>query len=145
MRWRYRDRQLVLWKMGGIIHRFCWLLKSQGISECRLKKYLFMRRRSMKKKDKIWLAGDILIGVILMVTGVWISVDYYSTLIFAMGFGLTCSAVSQFIRHYYHTRPENIEAYREKTHRQEIYLKDERKIQLRNRAGYITWAGTMVL
>lgn len=99
----------------------------------------------MKKKDKIWLAGDILIGVILMVTGVWISVDYYSTLIFAMGFGLTCSAVSQFIRHYYHTRPENIEAYREKMRRQEIYLKDERKIQLRNQAGYITWAGTMVL
>ena len=39
---------------------------------------------------------------------------------------------------------ENGEEYRKKVRQQEISLKDERKVPLRNRAGYISWAVTMV-
>lgn len=98
----------------------------------------------MKKSDKITLAIYIVIGIALSVIGATIEVDYYSTLIFAMGFAMTFSSVLQFVRYYHNTKPENIEAYRSKIHEQEINLKDERKVQLRNRAGYITWMITMV-
>ena len=65
-------------------------------------------------------------------------------MIFAMGFSLIFSSIMQLVKHYHHTRPENVEAYRKKVRQQEINLKDERKVQLRNRAGYISWAVTMV-
>ena len=65
------------------------------------------------------LAIYIVIGIALVIIGVTIQVDYYSSMIFAMG-------------------------YRKKVRQQEINLKDERKVQLRNRAGYISWAVTMV-
>lgn len=99
----------------------------------------------MKKSNKIFLAIYIVIGIALVIIGVTIQVDYYSSLIFGMGFALLFSSIGQFIRYYHNTRPENIEAYRKKMHQQEIDLKDERKFQLRNRAGYITWAITMVV
>ena len=93
----------------------------------------------MKKSDKIMLAIYIVIGVALVIIGVTIQVDYYSSMIFAMGFALIFSGIMQFVRYYHH-----IEEYRKKVRQQEINLKDERKVQLRNRAGYISWAVTMV-
>lgn len=99
----------------------------------------------MKRNDIIILIAYTIIGVALIIIGLRIQADYYSSLIFAMGFGLSVSSVVQLIRHYYHTRPGNIEAYREKVRQQSIDLNDERKIQLRHRAGYITWAATMIL
>ena len=90
----------------------------------------------MKKSNKIMLAIYIVIGIALVIIGITIQVDYYSLLIF--------SSILQFLRYYHNTRPENLEAYRKKVRQQEINLKDERKIQLRNRAGYISWAVTMV-
>ena len=98
----------------------------------------------MKKSDKIMLAIYIVIGIALVIIGVTIQVDYYSSMIFAMGFALIFSSIMQLVRHYHHTRPENVEEYRKKVRQQEINLKDERKVQLRNRAGYISWAVTMV-
>lgn len=98
----------------------------------------------MNKNDKMILAIYIVIGIALLVIGATIEIDYYSTMIFAMGFGMTSNSVLQFVRNYHNTKPENIEAYRNKMREQEIDLKDERKIQLRNRAGYITWAITMI-
>ena len=99
----------------------------------------------MKRNDIIILIAYIIIGVILIIIGLRIQVDYYSSLIFSMGFGISVSSVVQIIRYYYHTRPENIETYREKVRQQSIDLNDERKVQIRHRAGYITWAATMVL
>ena len=99
----------------------------------------------MKKSDKIILIIYILIGAVLIVTGLQIHIDYYSSLIFTMGLALSFSSILQFIRYYRNTRPENIDAYREKLRQQSIDLKDERKVQIRNRAGYITWAATMIL
>lgn len=98
----------------------------------------------MKKSDRIILISYIIIGIVLLISGLTIDVDYYSSLIFAMGFALICSSIAQFIRFHYNTRPENIEAYHEKMRKQSIDLKDERKIQLRNRAGYLTWLVTMI-
>lgn len=99
----------------------------------------------MKTSDKIILGVYIVIGIVLLIIGVTVHIDYYSTLIFAMGFGLALSSILQLVRFHYNTKPENIEAYREKIHQQQINLKDERKVQLRNRAGYLTWAITMIL
>ena len=42
----------------------------------------------MKKSDKIMLAIYIVIGIALVIIGVTIQVDYYSSMIFAMGFAL---------------------------------------------------------
>ncbi len=97
----------------------------------------------MKKNDIIIWGIYIVIGIAMLVIGVTIEVDYYSSMIFSMGVGLTFSSVLQLVRYYYNNRPENVEAYREKVRQQQIDLKDERKVQLRNRAGYITWAITM--
>lgn len=99
----------------------------------------------MKRSDRIILILYIIIGIVLVITGWTIQIDYYSSMIFAMGVGLICSSVWQFIRFYHNTRPENIEAYQEKLRQQTINLKDERKVQLRNRAGYITWTATMAI
>lgn len=96
----------------------------------------------MKKGDKIILIIYIIVGIVLVTTGLIIHIDYYSTLIFAMGFSLICSSIVQFIRFYHNTKPENIEAYREKIRQQSINLKDERKVQLRDHAGYLTWKVT---
>lgn len=98
----------------------------------------------MNKSDKIIFAIYIIIGIALAIIGITIQEDYYSSIIFAMGFALIFSTILQFVRYYHNTRPENIEVYRKKIRQQEIDLKDERKIQLRNRAGYISWVITMV-
>ena len=74
-----------------------------------------MRRRSMSKRTKIILAMDIAIGIALAVIGVAVPVDYYSTLLFSMGFALVLGSVWQLVKDYHHTRPENAEAYREKS------------------------------
>lgn len=98
----------------------------------------------MKKTDKIILTVDIIIGMALLIIGAVIHIDYYSSLIVAMSVGLLSGSIVQFLRYYHNTKPENIESYREKMRKQSIELKDERKIQIRNRAGYITWAVTMI-
>lgn len=92
----------------------------------------------MKKSDKIILTVYVIFGIILLAIGIVLKIDYYSPMISAMGVGLSFSGIMQFIRLYRNTKPENIEAYREKLRQQAIDLKDERKIQLRNRAVYIT-------
>lgn len=60
----------------------------------------------MKKSDKIRLAIYIVIGVALVIIGVTIQVDYYSSMIFVMGFALIFSSIMQSVRYYHHTRPE---------------------------------------
>ena len=71
------------------------------------------------------------------------NVDYYSSMILAMGVGMATSSCIQFFRYYHNTRPENVDAYQKRLKEQQIELRDERKVKLRNRAGYLTWAITM--
>ena len=51
----------------------------------------------MKKSNKIMLAIYIVIGIALVIIGITIQVDYYSSLIFAMGFALIFSSILQFL------------------------------------------------
>lgn len=96
-------------------------------------------------KNKLILVIYIIFGIALIIMGATIQIDYYSSLMFAMGVALAGNSIMQFVRYYYNTRPENVELYHEKMRQQTIDLKDERKVLLRNRAGYITWAVTMVV
>lgn len=98
----------------------------------------------MRKNDKIALTLFSVFGIILVVIGLRIDMNYYSSLIFAMGVAMTFNSIMQFLRFWHNTRPQNIEAYKEKQRQQSINLKDERKIQLRNRSGYITWLINMI-
>ena len=98
----------------------------------------------MKKSDKIILGIYIVIGIAMIIIGAVMNVDYYSSMIFAMGVGMTTSSCVQFFRYYHNTRPENVDAYQKRLKEQQIELRDERKVQLRNRAGYLTWAITMI-
>lgn len=98
----------------------------------------------MKKIDKIILGIYNVIGIAMIIIGAVMNVDYYSSMIFAMGVGMTTNSCMQFFRYYHNTRPENVDAYQKKLKEQQIELRDERKVQLRNRAGYLTWAITMI-
>lgn len=98
----------------------------------------------MKKSDKIILGIYIVIGIAMIIIGAVMNVDYYSSMIFAMGVGIATSSCIQFLRYYHNTRPGNVDAYQKKLKEQQIELRDERKVQLRNRAGYLTWAITMI-
>ena len=52
----------------------------------------------MKKSDKIILAIYIIIGIALAIIGITIQEDYYSSIIFAMGFALIFSTILQIGR-----------------------------------------------
>ena len=54
----------------------------------------------MKKSNKIMLAIYIVIGIALVIIGVTIQVDYYSSMIFAMGFALIFSSILQLLSQY---------------------------------------------
>lgn len=99
----------------------------------------------MQKKDKVFWMIYILAGIVIMIIGINLKAEYYSTLLFALGFAFAFNGALQLIRSWYHMRPENREKYQEKLHQQQINIKDERKIQLRHHAGYIAWAATMIL
>ena len=99
----------------------------------------------MKKKDRIFWVFYIMAGRVIMVVGLKLDIEYYSTLLFAVGFAFVSNGIVRVVGNWYHMRPENREKYQEKLHQQQINIKDERKIQLRHHAGYIAWAATMVL
>ena len=78
---------------------------------------------------KILLKSGLLavIGVAMIIIGAVMDVDYYSSIIFAMGVGMTTNSCMQFFRYYHNTRPENVDAYQKKLKEQQIELRDERK------------------
>ena len=84
-------------------------------------------------------------GMVMMAVGLKLDIEYYSTLLFAIGFSFMTNGLVRVVGNWYHMRPENREEYQEKLRRQQINLKDERKMQLRWRAGYIAWSVTVIL
>lgn len=98
----------------------------------------------MKKSKIVFLAIYSIIGIALIIMGVTANIDYYSSLMIGMGTGCFVSSIVQFLREYRDTRPENAEAVRERKRKQTINLKDERKIQLRHQAGYMTFQITAI-
>ena len=99
----------------------------------------------MKKKDIIFWAVYIIGGIVMMAVGLKLDIEYYSTLLFAIGFSFVTNGLVRAAGNWYHMRPENREEYQEKLRQQQINLKDERKMQLRWRAGYIAWSVTVIL
>ena len=99
----------------------------------------------MNRKNVLILGAYLILGAILIVVGLKIDMDYYSTLIFATGFGMAVNAAANLIREYHRTRPENKADYEQKRKEQRINLKDERKVFLRYKAAYRTMQFSMLV
>lgn len=82
---------------------------------------------------------QFVVGVILGGAGIITHFDYYSTMLFAVGIGLACSAAVQFIRIIYWKNPKRQDEYMEKKQQAHIDSIDERKQLLRMKAGHITY------
>ncbi|MGO5114757.1 hypothetical protein ACTQ33_06960 [Candidatus Avoscillospira sp. LCP25S3_F1] len=91
----------------------------------------------MKNKKLFLLEG--LAGILLIAVSFFVKSDYYSTMVFSMGFGVTTTSVAQLIRTTYWTNPKRREAYEAKQREAHINFVDERKQYLRMKAGHITY------
>ena len=85
------------------------------------------------------LIVEFLIGIILFGISFFVKNDYYSTMIFSMGIGLTAGAAAQIIRIIYWKNPKRQDAYEAKKQETHINRIDERKQYLRMKAGHITY------
>lgn len=90
-------------------------------------------------KDKKPYIITIIIGIVLAGAGLLTKFDYYSTLIFAMGFGMTSSSIVHLLRTIYWQNPKRHSEYEAKMREAHIDKVDERKQYLRMKAGYITY------
>jgi len=90
-------------------------------------------------KEKKPFIIDIVLGIILVCIGLFIKIDYYSTLIFAMGIGLLSSSIVQIARITYWQNPKRQTEYEAKLRTDYINKVDERKQFLRMKAGHITY------
>ena len=99
----------------------------------------------MSKRENRGVVVLFLIGCLLIAAGIFLDIDYYSSIMIGCGAAMSLNCLANWIRNYYHNRPENIEAYQKKKKQQDIDLKDERKIYIRYKSGYITWAGFMII
>ncbi len=99
----------------------------------------------MNKRKNWGVIALFLIGCLLIAAGILLDMEYYSSLMIGCGAAMSLNCLANWIRDYYHNRPENIEAYQKKKKQQDIDLKDERKVYIRYKSGYITWAALMVI
>ena len=90
-------------------------------------------------KDKKPFMIQFVIGVILIGVGLSLKIDYYSTMIFAMGGGLALSSIVQTIRIVYWQNPKRQDVYEKKKQEAHINSIDERKQYLRMKAGHVTY------
>ena len=90
-------------------------------------------------KDKKSYIITIIIGIVLVGAGLLTKFDYYSTLIFAMGFGMTSSSIVHLLRTIYWQNPKRHSEYEAKMREAHIDKVDERKQYLRMKSGYITY------
>ncbi len=94
--------------------------------------------RMNKNNRKIGLIY-MTIGIIGLAASILVENKLGSTL-FGMSFGLMGSAAAMLWKYYYWNRPANTERYKEKLEQENINLHDERKEQLRCRAGRYAYA-----
>ena len=88
-------------------------------------------------KKKISFIIEIIIGIIFICFGYFvIDSDYYSTLFYAMGFGLAFASCVQLLKIYYYEMPKNKEKL-ENINRE--IISDERKVFLRMKAGSLVY------
>lgn len=99
----------------------------------------------MNKRKNWGVIVLFLVGCLLVAAGIVLDIDYYSSLMIGCGAAMSLNCLANWIREYHYNKPENREAYRQKIKKQKIDSKDERKIYIRYKSGYITWAGFMVI
>ena len=93
----------------------------------------------MKEKKEIGiLIVEIIIGIIFAGVGLATSFDYYSSLLFSMGFAFAVSATVQILRIMYWTSPKHVQEYEERKREAHINSIDERLRSIREKAGYVT-------
>ena len=68
----------------------------------------------MKQSEKITLSCYGIIGIALVIIGIKTEIEYYSPMIFALGFALVFGSGWRLFSYWHNTRPENIEKYEEK-------------------------------
>lgn len=88
----------------------------------------------MKRNTLIFGLGYLAIGIIVLVTAlIW--QPRIGPLLAGIGGGMIGGGGVIVIKYLYWTRPQHTDAYREKLEQEDIDLHDERKEQLRNKAG----------
>ena len=90
-------------------------------------------------KDRKSFIITMIIGIVLVAVGLLTKFDYYSNLIFAMGFGMRFSSVVHLFRFVYWQNPKRHSEYETKRQEAHIDKVDERKQYLRMKAGHITY------
>ncbi len=80
------------------------------------------------------LVVEFVIGIILAGVGLGTRIDYYSIMLFAMGFGLAAGSVRQIFHIMYWNSPKHREEYEEKKREAYIDSIDERRQYLRMKA-----------
>lgn len=91
----------------------------------------------MKNKKPFMI--QFIIGIVLIGGGLILQVDYYSTMLFAMGCGLAFSAIVYTARIVYWQNPKRQAVYERKKQEAHINSIDERKQYLRMKAGHVTY------
>lgn len=90
-------------------------------------------------KDKKPFIIQLVIGVILIGSGLITKFNYYSTMLFAMGCGIAFSSIIQIVRIVYWQNPKRQTEYEEKNQEAHINSIDERKQYLRMKAGHAAY------
>ena len=90
-------------------------------------------------KEKKIYGIEILTGIVLVCVGLFVKIDYYSTMLFSMGVGLMAASIVQLIRIIYWQNPKRYKEYEAKKREAHINSVDERKQYLRMKAGHITY------
>lgn len=91
-------------------------------------------------KKKLSFIIEIILGIVLICLGYFIiDTDYYSTLFYAMGFGLAFASCVQLFKIWYYEMPKNKEKLENINRENHINSIDERKIFLRMKAGSLVY------
>ena len=90
------------------------------------------------KKMRV-LIIEAVVGAVIAVIGWNINIDYYMSLVFAGGFGLSCSSIVQIIRLIYWNSPKHEQEYEARKQEAHINAVDERRQHIRERTGYVTY------
>jgi len=90
-------------------------------------------------KEKKPFVIEILVGIGLVCVSFFVKADYYSTIIFSMGVGITAASIVQIIRITYWQNPKRYAEYEAKKKEAHINSVDERKQYLRMKAGHVTY------
>ena len=91
-------------------------------------------------KKKLSFIIEIIIGIIFICFGYFvINTGYYSTLFYAMGFGLAFASCVQLLKIYYYEMPKNKEKLENINREIIINSVDERKVFLIMKAGSLVY------